>query len=451
MRISMDNAIRWMGAEGRRAGYGGSIVEGWSIDSRTVEAGDIFFALRGTAHDGHDFVSQALARRGTPVVDRELPSDVSALRVDDTLRAMQRLANHARRSWGGKLVGVTGSAGKTTTKDVIAHFLSTAIPTGKTIGNFNNGIGLPLSILRLPDTCRVAVLEMGMNHAGEIRDLCDIAEPDIAVVTNVGYAHVEFFRSIEEIALAKRELVEALPASGVAVLNADDKFVSGFRGIHRGRTITYGFTEGADIRGENLELLPEGTRFNCNGVPLEASLTGRHGALNVLAGIATAAAFDIGVAELVDAARSIPVGKMRGERLTHNGVTILNDAYNSNPEAARAMLDVLASITAQKHLAVLGEMRELGAQSEKLHRSVGDYAAQKKIDLLIGIGGAARAMLDEAVRAGMPSTATLFFEDPAEAGAALRLLVKPGDAVLFKGSRGVRVERALEKLMEAAG
>jgi UDP-N-acetylmuramoyl-tripeptide--D-alanyl-D-alanine ligase len=432
MRLAMENVVRWMEADGAVEGY----ATGWSIDSRTVEAGDVFFAIRG----GREFVPEVLAKKAIPVVDRDIPG---ALLVDDTVRAMQRLATHARQFWGGKVVGVTGSAGKTTTKDVIAHFLSTAIPTGKTIGNFNNDIGLPLSILRLPDESRVAVLEMGMNHAGEIRELCKIAKPNVAVVTNVGYAHIEFFDSIEGIALAKRELVDSLPPDGIAILNADDSRVAAFQAP---RTITYGFSETAEVRGTDFD----GSSFRCDGVVFETPLSGSHGALNVLAGIATAKAFGIPAKDLVDAARTIPVGKMRGERLIYNGITILNDAYNSNPEAVHAMLDVLASTKAGRHVAVLGEMLELGSQCEELHRRVGAYAAQKKIDILVGIRGSARAMLDAAADAGMPSESIFFFKDPEAAGVKLRSLLEPGDAVLFKGSRGVRVERALEKLMETA-
>ena len=448
MRISLLNAAVWMGVE---SFSGCGSVSGWSIDSRTVEPGDVFFALRGARQDGHDFLDQVAQRGGFAVVDSSERTDIPLLRVDDTLRAMQRLARQARRNWGGKVVGVTGSAGKTTTKDIIAHFLSTQIPTGKTVGNFNNHVGLPLSILRLPDTARVAVLELGMNHAGEIRDLATIAEPDVAVVTNVGHAHIEFFKNIHGIALAKRELVEALPASGVAVLNADDPHVASFEFVHLGRTITYGFSETADYRATELEQTPIGSKFACNGMPFEVPLQGRHSVLNVLAGIACAAAFGIHPMDLVEAARTIPTAHMRGERSEHDGVTILNDAYNANPDAMRAMLDVLAGTPARSRIAVLGEMLELGGQSESLHQEVGAYAASKKIDRLIGIRGAARVMVEAAVESGMPPGNTLFFDDPVNAGMALRSLVASGDAVLFKGSRGVRVERALETLLEANG
>ena len=438
-----------MNVKGSSGGSG--IVNGWSIDSRTIQPGDVYFALRGAVHDGHDFIAEAFQRGATfAVVDHDLPvlANTSVLRVSNTLFAMQELARNARDRWRGRVVAVTGSAGKTTTKDVIAHFLSVRGPVGKTVGNLNNHIGVPLSMLRIPDDCQIAVLEMGMNHAGEIRELASIASPRVGVVTNVGYAHVEFFRSIDGIAAAKRELIEALPASGTAVLNAEDERVLRFAAIHVGKSITYGFGAQADIRAEDVELVPEGARFRCSGATFETPLTGRHGVLNVLAGIATAGIFGIKPAELVDAAKTIPIGKMRGERLEHNGIAILNDSYNANPEAMKAMLDVLGAIAAARHIAVLGEMLELGSHSEALHREVGKHAAQTGIDLLIGVRGHARAILDGAIEAGLQPAKTLYCEDSNEAGTALQSILKPADAILFKGSRGVHVERAIEVFLE---
>jgi UDP-N-acetylmuramoyl-tripeptide--D-alanyl-D-alanine ligase len=448
MKLELARAQVWMDAQGTVFGS----ASGWSIDSRTLAAGDVYFALKGPVHDGHDFVAQAFERGACcAVVERDFPGVGPLLRVSNTHFALKQLAREARIEWRGDVIGVTGSAGKTTTKDVIAHFLAVRHRVGKTVGNFNNEVGLPLSILRLADDCRIAVLEMGMNHAGEIRELATIAGPRAGVITNVGYAHAEFFRSIEGVAAAKRELIEALPASGVAVLNADDARVVRFAAIHPGRSITYGFSPEADVRGESLELLPDGARFRCRSVDFKIPLLGRHGALNVLAGIATAGIFGIKPGELGPAAAAIPVAKMRGERMERGGVIVLNDAYNANPEAMFSMLEVLAATPARRHVAVLGEMLELGAQSEKLHRAVGERAAAAKIDLLVGIRGAARVMIEEATRHGMPAAATLFFDDSAGAGAALRHLVQPGDAILFKGSRAVHVEQALEKLLEANG
>jgi UDP-N-acetylmuramoyl-tripeptide--D-alanyl-D-alanine ligase len=368
--------------------------------------------------------------------------------VQDTLAALQKLAAWGRGKWAGKVVGVTGSAGKTTTKDVIAHLLAVEMQVGKTIGNLNNHVGVPLSILRLPDACRVAVLEMGMNHAGEIRALARIARPEIGVVTNVGYAHVEAFGPIEAVACAKRELIEELPPEGVAVLNADDPLVAGFRRSHRGRTLTFGLSEKANVRAEEVELGAGAVRFKNGGVSFESPLVGAHGLSNVLAGLAVAKVFDIPPGRLRDSVRTLEPGKMRGERLELNGMVIWNDCYNSNPEAARAMVDVLRDTPARRRIAVLGEMLELGLSTEPLHRDIGKYVAMQGIDVLLGIRGAARFMVDEAVRAGLSDSAAYFFEDPATAGDFLRGFLGEGDAVLFKGSRGVKVEQALERVLD---
>jgi UDP-N-acetylmuramoyl-tripeptide--D-alanyl-D-alanine ligase len=422
-------------------------VAGWSVDTRTQNAGDVFFALRGPNFDGHDFVAAALEKAAAAAVVERSTGASAELVVRDSLVALQRLATWARRQWGGTVIGVTGSAGKTTTKDAIAHLLSVELPTGKTAGNLNNHVGVPLSVLRLPETSRVAVLEMGMNHAGEIRELAQIAQPDIGVVTNVGFAHAEAFDSIEGVAAAKRELIEGLPPDGVAVLNADDPRVRRFAEVHPGRAVTFGFSEGADVRAEAFEQQAGAAYFRVCGIEFETALPGRHAVMNLLAGIAVAGVLGIAPAQLTGAVRSFAVGKMRGERLDHNGMIVWNDCYNSNPEAARAMLDVLRDTPAARRIAVLGEMLELGRASRELHAQLGRYAAGHGIDFLIGVRGDARSMIDAAVGAGLPESAAIFFEDAGDAGAWIRQTARPGDAVLFKGSRGVRVERALERLL----
>jgi len=247
----------------RAAGEPGPVkVKGWSVDTRTQQPGDLYFALRGPNFDGHSFVGEAAAKQAAGVVVERPMGAPDELIVGDTLRALQELGAWARERWGGKVVGVTGSAGKTTTKDAIAQLLAVDLPVGKTVGNLNNHVGVPLSILRLPPESDAAVLEIGMNHAGEIRELAGIAKPDIGVVTNVGYAHLEFFDSIDGVAAAKRELIEALPRSGVAVLNADDPRVAKFREAHPGRSVTFGFSEGAEVRATNFD----GARFRAAGV-----------------------------------------------------------------------------------------------------------------------------------------------------------------------------------------
>ncbi len=433
------------------------LAEGWSIDSRTLQPGDVFFALSGPQHDGHAYV-EAAWRRGagaavvsetfseTPGLDHVAYGTGCLLRVANPLHALQTLAGWARRQWRGQVVAVTGSAGKTTSKEMIAEMLSLTMHTDKNPGNLNNHIGLPLSLLRLQPKAQVAVLEMGMNHSGEIRDLARIALPDVGVVTNVGYAHVENFDSIHGIAAAKRELIEALPASGTAVLNADDPLVREFSKVHA-KCLLYGLAEHADVRGEDLAELPEGTRFRVGNAYFDTPLKGRHNVSNILSAIAVARVFGIAPHLLADRVSKLQPGKMRGERLLHQDISIFNDCYNSNPEAARAMLDVLRDTTAKKRIAVLGEMLELGSQSEELHREVGQYAARAGIDVLIGIQGSSRAMIEAAKKSGMPQA--FYVDDAAEAGALARKLAGPGDAILFKGSRGVKVEKAVEQFIGA--
>ncbi|MEP6714428.1 MAG: UDP-N-acetylmuramoyl-tripeptide--D-alanyl-D-alanine ligase [Terriglobia bacterium] len=445
MTVSIAGIAAAIGA--KIEGPGDASVSGWSIDSRTLNPGDCFFALRGPSHDGHDHVAEVFEKGASiAIVERAMNHSGPQLVVDDTSLALQRLGHDVRKRWGGAVVAVTGSAGKTTTKDTIASLVATQFRTGRTVGNFNNHLGVPLSILRMPDKSQVGVLELGMNHAGEIRELAHIAMPTIGVVTNVGWAHTEFFEDgIEGVASAKRELIEELPPNGTAVLNADDPRVREFARVHRGRTILFGFSSDAEVRAQNVEMRPSGTRFSCLGVDFEAPVTGRHAVSNVLAGIAAARALYIAPERLRDAVRGLSIGRMRGERMERRGVTIINDCYNANPEATRSMLEVLRDTPSGRRIAVLGEMLELGPEAETLHRGIGHFAAGKGIHAVIGIRGAARFMVDEARKSGMSDSAALFFDTSEEAGDFVRDYVRAGDAILFKGSRGVQVEKALER------
>jgi UDP-N-acetylmuramoyl-tripeptide--D-alanyl-D-alanine ligase len=428
-------------------------VAGWSIDSRTIQAGDLFFALRGPNHDGHAYVAEVFRKGAVAVVTDRTIADGElsgggrpVFQTGDSLRALQSLAAKARQEWGGEVVAVTGSAGKTSTKEAIAALLAPEFHTAKNQGNLNNHAGLPLSLLRVPDSARVAVLEMGMNHAGEIRALAQIARPNFGVVTNVGYAHIENFDSIEGIAAAKRELIEELGPGGTAALNADDPRVAAFAEVHPGRTITYGLSPGAQIRAEDVQFEPGRTCFRVGDTKFTTVLAGRHNLSNILAGIAVAQIFGIALEKLRDPLATLPAGTMRGERfVTCEGVTIINDSYNSNPDAARAMLELLRDAPAARRIAVLGEMLELGAGSERLHRELGRYTGQLGIDVVIGIRGAARQLVDAAAQAG--AREICFCDTPEEAGALLRGIARRDDAILFKGSRGVRVEKALEQFL----
>ncbi|MGH9611811.1 MAG: UDP-N-acetylmuramoyl-tripeptide--D-alanyl-D-alanine ligase, partial [Bryobacteraceae bacterium] len=313
MKFSVEEVARALGAESPASGR----IAGWSVDTRSIKPGDLFFALRGPNHDGNEFVEQALGKGAVAAVAEhpaKHPAEGPVVVVPDALAALQQLAHWARGVWGGGVVAVTGSAGKTSTKEIIAEVLSVSMQVGKNEGNLNNHVGVPLSILRLPEETRVAVLEMGMNHAGEIRRLAEIAAPDIGVVTNVGYAHIENFGSVEGIALAKRELIESLGPDGVAVLNADDAHVAAFRDVHPGRTLTFGLSESADVRGEDVKFGEEIASFRVGNARFETSLAGRHAVLNILAGLAVGSLYGIRPEQAVEAVRRLKPGKMRGER-----------------------------------------------------------------------------------------------------------------------------------------
>jgi UDP-N-acetylmuramoyl-tripeptide--D-alanyl-D-alanine ligase len=426
-------------------------AKGYSIDSRTVGPGELFFAVKGERLDGHDFVESALRRGAVAAVVRKdrperYPDTASLLAVDDTLVALQTLATGVRKLWGKPLVGVTGSAGKTTTKEAIAHVLGARFRVLKSEGNFNNHFGLPLMLLKLEPEHDVAVIEMGMSHAGEIRALAKIAEPEIGVVTNVGPVHLEFFDSLAGIARAKYELVESLPASGTAVLNADDEYVSQFGRDFKGTVVRYGTKATADIRAENIRSLgAEGSQFDVvtpdSREPARLPLVGEHNILNALAAIGVGLARGMRLAEATAALLTLAPADKRGQVLQLGNITVVNDCYNSNPKALQAMVEALAGMKAARRIVVAGEMLELGPAAEQMHRTAGRQMAEYKIDVLVGVRGQAQAMVESAQQAG---TQAVFVATPEEAGQWLARETRDGDVVLLKASRGVKLEKALE-------
>jgi UDP-N-acetylmuramoyl-tripeptide--D-alanyl-D-alanine ligase len=428
-----------------------ALASRYSIDSRSVHLGDLFFAVKGERLDGHDFVEQALSRGAVAAVvgkyeARRYSSGSQLLPVDDTLVALQNLATAVRRLWGKPLIGVTGSTGKTTTKEAVAHVLSTRFRVLKSEGNFNNHFGLPLTLLRLEPEHDAAVIEMGMSHAGEIAALAKIAQPEIGVVTNVAPVHLEFFKSIGEIARAKYELVESLPSGGTAVLNADDEYVSQFGRDSQGKVLLYGLRPSADVRAENLKHHgAEGSTFdvvvgNCREHG-SLQLVGAHNIYNALAAVAVGIERGLTLSEAVGALATLPPADKRGEVVKLGNITIINDCYNSNPKALDAMVDALAAIPAKRRIVVAGEMLELGPAGEEMHRSSGQHIAGKKIDALVGVRGLARAMVDSAREAGMRAE---FLATPLEAGEWLVRESCEDDVVLLKASRGVKLEQALD-------
>src|SRR5882762_2744534 len=386
-------------------------VQGYSIDSRTVGPGQLFFAVKGERLDGHDFVEQALAKGAVAAVVRRdqlsrYPKKARLLAVEDTLVALQTLATAVRKLWGKPLIAVTGSAGKTTTKEAIAHVLSARFRVLKSEGNFNNHFGLPLMLLKLEPEYDVAVIEMGMSHAGEIRVLAKIAQPEIGVVTNVAPVHLEFFDSLAAIARAKYELIESLPAGSTAVLNADDDYVSQFGRDFHGKVIMYGTRPEADVRAENIVACGvEGSEFDVlvNGCRehTRLPLVGAHNILNALAAVAVGMERGLKPSETVSALATLAPADKRGEVVKLGNITVINDCYNSNPKALDAMVDALAAMPAKRRIVVAGEMLELGAAGEEMHRSCGVHIAGKGTDVLVGVRGLAKSMVESAKAAGM--------------------------------------------------
>src|SRR6266705_2143073 len=449
MKLPLSRIAEFVSASGS---YDGNVIaQRYSIDSRTIQPGDLFFAVKGERLDGHDFVEQALSKGAISAVVRKdqlgrYLVNTPLLPVDDTLVALQTLATAVRRLWGKPLIGITGSTGKTTTKEAITHALSSRFRMLKSEGNFNNHFGLPLTLLRLEPEHDAAVIEMGMSHAGEIAALAKIAQPEIGVVTNVAPVHLEFFNSLTDIARAKYELIESLPAGGTAVLNADDEYVSQFGRDFKGKVVLYGLRTQADVRAENAKHHgAEGSTFDVvvGSCREQASLplVGAHNIYNALAAVAVGIERGLTLSEALGALATLAPADKRGEVVKLGNITIINDCYNSNPKAFDAMVDALAAMPAKRRIVVAGEMLELGPAGEAMHREAGEHIAEKKIDVLLAVRGMAQAMVQAASAAGCRAE---FVETPEDAGKWLASEARDGDVVLLKASRGVKLEQALE-------
>ena len=448
MKLPLGKIAEYISATGRCSS--GLLAETYSIDSRTISPGALFFAVKGERFDGHDFVEQALAKGAVGAVVRQdrlthYARQDNLLAVEDTLSALQTLASAVRKLWGKPLIGITGSAGKTTTKEAVAHVLSSKFRVLKSEGNLNNHFGLPLTLLRLGPEHDAAVIEMGMSHAGEIRALAKIAHPEIGVVTNVAPVHLEFFDSIDGIARAKYELIESLPSNGTAILNADDKYVSQFGRDFAGKVVMYGTGMSATVRAENIQSLgAAGAKFDvvvgAERQPAVLPLVGEHNILNALAAVAAGLERGIKPSQSVAALSTLVPAEKRGQVLHLGNITVINDCYNSNPKALRAMIDVLAAMPAKRRIAVAGEMLELGPSGEEMHREAGRYIADKNLELL-GVRGLAQFAVEGAKAAGGRAA---FAASAEEAGEWLAREARDGDAVLLKASRGVQLEKALD-------
>jgi UDP-N-acetylmuramoyl-tripeptide--D-alanyl-D-alanine ligase len=461
----------------RRPGSTDRAVGDVVTDSRTLQAGDLFVALHGPRFDGHAFVADVLARgaaaaiveRGFAGSEKQDPAyggrragpDVRTrlIEVPDTLEALQRLAHAVRTAVATKVIAITGSAGKTTTKEAIAALLATKFVVVKNKGNLNNHIGLPLSLMQLRTAPDVAVMELGMNHAGEISRLVEIAEPDVRVWTNVGDAHLGFFASADAIADAKGEILERANADTVLVCNADDQRVMSRAARFAGRVLTFGEAPEAtvrarDIRDRGIRGMSADIETPAGERTIETALLGRGNLMNVLAATAVALECGINLDEIAnEIARLQPADRRGAVRLLRRDITLIDDSYNSSPSALRRALEVVAHEARDtRAIAVLGEMLELGDHSIALHETCGRAAAAAGLSRLFAVGGpAARALADAAIAAGMKSSAVSYFETSAQAAPAVVEALEAGDLVLVKGSRGTRTDVVADRLVAELG
>lgn len=454
----------------------GAEVKSFSIDSRQVQAGEVFFALsqpdyqnncfNGEFADSHEYVPAAFEKGAVAAVVR--PDRFEEHRailekfqdrlifVDDAILAFQNLAHGVYLEWNKPVVAITGSAGKTTAKELTAHVLEFSVrKVLRNIKNYNNGLGLPITVLNLAkdDSYEVAVLEMGMSTPNnEIARLCRITPPTVAVELNVLPVHVEHLGSIENVAKAKAELIEGMKRNGTAILNADDARVLAMRDLHAGKTITFGIEHAADVWASEIEMKRFGETSFTLHLPSEKAevkfaLSGKHNVLNALAASAVGFSFGMSASEIADALSSVKPPSQRGEVLHFaEDFTVINDSYNSNPSALLGMVETLVDggNEANRKIVVAGEMLELGEREKEIHRETGKKLAASGIDFLIGVRGLAKDLIEGAN--GIKEKA--FFNNSDEAGEFLANEIKAGDLILIKGSRGVRTERVIEKILE---
>jgi len=466
-RLSLRAIARALGGEvalGARPPAGGAEheVEGYSIDSRTVKPGELFFAIVGPRVDGHEYVGRAVAagavaavvQRGGPATFPDAPAIV---RVKDTTRALQDLGAHARRARPLRVAGITGSAGKTTAKEMTAAVLAQRFTLLKSEGNLNNTYGLPLMLLRLRDEQEAAVLEMGMSYKGEIARLVEIADPDVGAILNVLKVHIEHFGTIDRIAEAKGELFAGMRPDAVAVYNADDRLVSRLGRAFPGPSISYGLTtkkaaigaEGIEVdglRGSRFVLRHDGGR-----VPVSLSLPGRHNVYNALAAAAIGRAFGLDGEEIRRGLEAVRPASMRGvlHRLP-NDVEVLDDSYNSNPAAMEKALEALVAATPRgRRVLVSGDMLELGDYAGPAHARLGRRVARARIDLFVAVGPLHKKAAGAAASSG--AAEVRHFDDSEAAAAFVAAAARPGDLVLVKGSRGMKMERVVQALLAAGG
>src|SRR5438094_5031498 len=449
--LRLSQIAQFVGAS-LESGDGTVVINKISTDSRTIKPGELFVALHGENFDAHDFVGAA-AKSGSAGAlvnrnwNRHVPNDFALIRALDPLHAYQQIAANYRRSLTLKVLAITGSNGKTSTKDFAASVLARKFRVTKTEGNFNNHVGLPRTILEATFEDEVAVWEMGMNHPGEIAELSKIAAPDAAIITNIGVAHIEFLGSREAIAREKGALAEAVGPEGTVILNADDVFSNGIAALTRAKVVFAG-TTGGTVRAIEIRQSAEGSEFTilegAHRCRAQLPVAGLHMVQNALLAVAAGRAFGLSIEECAAGLAAAPLTKATLQIKEVGGLQFLDDSYNANPDSMKAALRTLVELdTEGKRIAVLGEMRELGAESERGHREVGETAASLAVDQLITIGDAAEAIAEGARAAGLSNVSSV--PSTHEAADFLGEIAAPGDLVLIKGSRAAKTEEVIEQ------
>lgn len=434
-------------------------VDNISIDSRQIKQGDLFIAIQGENFDGHNFVMDAFAKGASvAIVSTEVDSNIdnTLIKVEDTTKALQDLAHYYRNKFDITVVAVTGSTGKTTTKDMISAVLATSYKTLKTAGNFNNEIGLPLTLFRLDSNYEAVVVEMGMRALGEIGLLAKIAEPDIGVITNVGVAHIEILKSVDNIAKAKSELIATLKEGGVAILNGDDDKVKDMDRLTKAEVINYGLKQYNKVRALDVNSLANGTisfelviRDMDYQETVILPIPGRYNVYNALAAISVGLAFDISLNKIVDGLKNFELTKMRSQILTtEDGLKIINDTYNANPASMRGAIDTLFDIGGERRIAVLGDMLELGDIAVEEHQNIGRILAEKGLDYLFTYGELGAYIGEGAKASGMDNSSIYIYQDKEKLIKTLLEIITANDTILVKASRGMELEVVSQALLE---
>jgi UDP-N-acetylmuramoyl-tripeptide--D-alanyl-D-alanine ligase len=426
-------------------------VGSYGFDTRVMEPGALFFALHGERRDGHLFVGDACTRGAAGAVVEvpagDVPGRFAQIVVPSVLDALQQLAAAVRGRIAIPVVAISGSNGKTTTKEMLALVLETRMRVHRSPGSFNNHIGVPMSILGLEDDHEVLVMELGSNHRGEIAELTKIAAPTIGLITNVGMAHIGHFGSLREVALEKTDLLRCMGDGGRGVVNGDDENLVSALGDVGLEVTRFGTGEGVEYRATGIRTgAASGTTFRVKGAEVRLDAPGIHNAYNALAAVATAGLLGVSPAEAARALEDFQPVRMR--TFSSPARTVIDDTYNANPDSVRAAVRLIAGYPAGRRVFVMGEMLELGEGSVRLHHEIGGVIASSDIDVLVGIGGDTRETVEGALAAGMPADSVFFFRDKAEAKASLGQVLKHGDAILVKGSRGAALEEICEYLRQ---